>query len=134
MKINENERKVLELLEESYFGEDDWGAWHFKPLVNRTKLTLKEVRRACRSLHKKGLTSYERALIDDDGNFAGAGYRTTEQGAALVKPCLKCAKRGTMLIDWRDETKGLYCEAHYAEDKQQKILTPPLNNPPTPRL
>lgn len=84
-KINENERKVLGKLVYSY-SEDDWRAWHFKGLVRETGLELKQVRRACRSLAKKGYARYERALWSDDGP-AGAGYRATKEGHGLFDWC-----------------------------------------------
>jgi hypothetical protein len=92
-KINDKERKVLEQLAEAYH-PDEWGAYSFAPLARITKLEVKEVRRACRSLAKKGLAQFEKTLWSDDGP-AGAGYRATEEGAALITPCDLCGKRAT---------------------------------------
>lgn len=118
MKINDKERKVLDILVQAYH-PDEWAAYAFASLSRITKLTIPEVGRACRSLRKKGLAEYERTLVTDEGVPAGAGYRATEEGAALLHPCIVCGKRGTMLIDWRDESKGLHCDAHYQENKDQ---------------
>lgn len=122
-KINENERKVLEQLAEAYH-PDEWGAFAFKSLIAGTKLELKQVRRACRSLAKKGLAKFEQTLWNDDGP-AGAGYRATEEGAAFINPCDLCAKRAT--YDYYVDEKGedtykslegrhvLECEEHFKQ-------------------
>lgn len=91
-KVNDIERKVLRVLADEYHPEE-WSAYSFKGLTGQTKLELKDVRRACRSLAKKGLAAYERSLVDCDGMMAGSGYRATEEGAALITPCDLCEKR-----------------------------------------
>lgn len=130
MTINEKERKVLKVLAEDY-APDEWGAYSFAPLCKITKLERKEVRRACRSLAKKGLAQFERALVDGDGVPAGAGYRATEQGAALISPCDLCAERA--VYDYYVDEKGdqkmfeigkenrhvQECEEHYKKSKVQ---------------
>lgn len=133
VKINENERKVLEQLAEGY-SPDEWSAYYFRGIVAATKMELKEVRRACRSLAKKGLAQYERGLFNQDGEAAGSGYRATEEGAALITPCDICGKRAT--FDYEIDEKGeqtfngrriLECEAHYkqsaARPQQNKLIT-----------
>lgn len=133
MEINEKELKVLKQLSSSYDPED-WGAFYFKSLISSTGLELKEVRRACRSLAKKGLAKYERGLVDEDGIPAGSGYRATEEGAAFITPCNVCGRRATYDY-WTDE-KGdvsywnlaghevhiLECEQHYKQSAVQAIL------------
>lgn len=128
MKVNENEIKVLRQLAEEY-SPDEWSAYSFAPLSRITGLDLKVVRRACRSLAKKGLAQYERTLVDDEGRPAGAGYRATEEGAAFISPCDICGKRAT--YDYNVEADGTFtmnddektrhvleCEEHYKKSAQ----------------
>lgn len=130
-KINDNEKKVLKVLAEAYH-PDEWGAYSFAPLSRLTKLEIKDVRRACRSLAKKGLAVFERTLWNDDGP-AGAGYRASEAGAAHITPCDVCEKRAT--YDYNVEDDGtqtenddentrrvLECDDHYKQSVKQKAL------------
>ena len=81
MKINEKEKKVLiHLL--TLYGEDA-NCTYFRFIVEGTGLTLKEVKRTCHSLAKKGLAEYVRGLMDDEGFVAGSGYCATEAGRKL---------------------------------------------------
>ena len=82
-KINEKQKKVLKYL--AQYWEDDYNCLFFKYIARTTKLTIKEVRRACRSLAKKGLTEYMTGLVDGDGMVAGSGYCCTEKGADFIK-------------------------------------------------
>lgn len=59
--------------------------WPFAPMAKRTGLTQREVRLACRSLKRKGLTAFHVGLMTDDGDFAGAGYCATEKGRELMR-------------------------------------------------
>lgn len=88
-KINENERKVLEVLAEEW----DEMAYYFRAIVKHTGLDLKQVRRACRSLAKKGYAEYRRGLFNEDGMAAGSGYSATREGALLVRGCIGCKIR-----------------------------------------
>lgn len=123
-KVNEKELAILKILAEAY-SPDEWGAYAFASLSRQTKLEVKDVRRACRSLAKKGLAQYERSLWNDDGP-AGAGYRATEEGAAFISPCDICGKRAT--YDYNVEQDGswtsnddektrhvLECDDHYKQ-------------------
>lgn len=56
----------------------------FAPIMGDTKLTRTEVRRACRSLKRKGLLEYERGLWSECGP-AGAGYGLTRAGREAMK-------------------------------------------------
>lgn len=131
MNINEKERKVLQALEEEY-APDEWRAYAFAALCEITKLERKEVRRACRSLARKGLAAFERTLVDEEGVPAGAGYRATEQGAAFISPCDICGGRavydynvekdGTMTGNDDENTRRvLECEEHYKKSKGKKV-------------
>lgn len=101
--LNEKELVVLRALAEVYV-PDEWRAYAFKGLASKVNLEIKEVRRACRSLTKKGLAAYERSLWSDDGP-AGAGYRATEEGAAFISPCDVCGLRAT--YDYTLDDRGL---------------------------
>lgn len=128
IKINDKERKVLEILADAYH-PDEWGAYAFASLSRQTKLEVKEVRRACRSLAKKGLAKYERVLWNEDTGPAGAGYRATEEGAAFIDPCDICGGRisydytidANGKHDWEkgyDEKTGRHireCNEHYKQ-------------------
>lgn len=84
MKINEKEKKVLKVLVEVFDSEAN--CLFFWYLAKRTKLQKLEVRRACRSLKKKGFVNYIRGLFDDDGMVAGSGYCATEEGVKIINP------------------------------------------------
>lgn len=83
MKINEKEKKVLQFL--AVYWEEDANCVFFSYIAKETKLKIKEVRGACRSLKKKGLTEYIRGLVDGDGMIAGSGYCCTDKGANFLK-------------------------------------------------
>lgn len=56
--------------------------------ISRKGLPRPQVRRAVRSLARKGLAAYSRALMNEDGGLAGAGYALTLAGGealALLK-------------------------------------------------
>ena len=80
-RINENEKKVLTHLLTIY--DNDGSCTYFRFIAAGTKLEIKQVRRACRSLAKKGLAEYVRGLFDDEGFTAGSGYCATEKGREL---------------------------------------------------
>lgn len=134
MRLNEKEHTILEALADSYHPEE-WGAYSFAPLSKKVGLEIKEVRRACRSLARKGLAQYERVLVDSDGVPAGAGYRATEEGAALICPCDVCGARATyeyeidefgeqVIVPRPNQSirKVRECEDHYKHDRTPKLL------------
>lgn len=83
MKLNENEKKVLICLQSIW--QDEANCMYFRGISEDTKLEIKQVRRACRSLLKKGLTEYIRGLFDEDGMVAGSGYCCTDAGNKVVQ-------------------------------------------------
>lgn len=83
MKINDNEQKVLECLTDG--GYEEGTAFYFRGIVSKTGLDLKQVRRYCHSLTKKGLAEYVRGLFDDDGMAAGSGYAATNEGYKFIR-------------------------------------------------
>jgi hypothetical protein len=85
VKVNENEHKCLVVLAEDFYDDTEWKAWYMRGIVMETKLELSQVRRAVRSLGRKGLAAYERGLFDDDGMVAGSGYRATTVGKDLIE-------------------------------------------------
>lgn len=83
MSLNESEHKILKALAaaEEYEG---FGYYGFQSLILETGLERKQVRRACRSLARKGLAQYGRGLWTEDGEVAGSGYCATKAGAELI--------------------------------------------------
>ena len=81
MKLNFNERKVLGFLVE-YFGPDG-GYWSFAGIEQKIGVDRKTIRRACRSLRRKGLAECHHGLWNDEGP-AGSGYGATKAGAEFV--------------------------------------------------
>ena len=86
MKLNENEKKVLMRLCCCPDDPDYGGRFYanFAGIMQDTKLDRKAVRRACRSLARKGLSEYGKGLCTEDGELAGSGYRATQAGADLM--------------------------------------------------
>ena len=84
MKLNDNERNVLRALYE-LSAVDGLYCVSFAPLIRATKLDRKAVRRACRSLKRKGLAEFHSPLFNDDGEVAGAGYCISRAGADMMK-------------------------------------------------
>lgn len=115
INLNDNELKVLTYLAEGYdtSGWDETGFYCFKPIEKHTGLDRKAVRRACRSLTRKGFAKYQNALWGEDGP-AGAGYGATELGAAYLNPC-GCGELA--IYDWWEDSKGI-------------VVIPQLVNPP----
>ena len=83
LKLTENEQAVLTSLRAGYNDYDEVVEfyYHFSGITEETELELRLVRRACRSLAKKGLAEFKRGLFDDEGKVAGSGYGCTKAGA-----------------------------------------------------
>lgn len=80
-KLNENEKKVLAFL----VAHCDYGqASSFAPIMECWQLSRPDVRRACRSLRRKGLAEYWRGLWTEYGDPAGAGYGATAKGREVA--------------------------------------------------
>ena len=54
----------------------------FAPICRDTGYDRRTVKRYVRALARKGYAEYHRALCNDDGAFAGAGYCITKEGQA----------------------------------------------------
>ena len=78
-KMSAREEKVLAYLDE-YYDRIDENCHYFWLIADGTGLDKKQVRRAARSLARKGLTKYVRGLFDEDGQVAGSGYCCTQLG------------------------------------------------------
>lgn len=85
MNLNDNERKVLAALYKSGLCYDEFCYLSFNGLVLATPLDRATIRRACRSLARKGLAVYGKGLCRESGEFAGAGYAITKAGSALCR-------------------------------------------------
>jgi DNA-binding MurR/RpiR family transcriptional regulator len=72
-----NEAKVLALLAS---GSEDFGVMSFAEIAHWIRLTRKEIRRACRSLKRKGFAEFYRGCWTEDGVPAGSGYGATAVG------------------------------------------------------
>ncbi|MBN8966103.1 MAG: hypothetical protein J0H89_12165 [Rhizobiales bacterium] len=83
-RVSPTELKVLKALAEIFWDEFDWRAMGLKGIASHAELDIKKVRRPTRALARKGLAAYERFLVDDEGRAAGAGYRATVAGKALI--------------------------------------------------
>jgi len=135
INVNENERKVLEQL-----AEDDEVCFYFKSLAG-DGLDIKAVRRACRSLARKGLAEFHRGLFNEDGQVAGSGYGITSDGLLYINPCDISGCGGRVSYDYKKDVAGKFnwdvgfdtktsrrireCEDHYrksATAEQKQIL------------
>jgi len=82
-KINATEQKVLSFLADEY--SDDYGIHCFASIMSGAGVAdRKAVRRACRSLARKGLTRFVQCCWTDEGDPRGAGYGATKDGVAAI--------------------------------------------------
>lgn len=82
IRLNENERKVLTVLVGVYNDSLSY-CLPFTPIEMDAGLSRREVRRACRSLKRKGLAKFCKGLWTEDGEPAGSGYCATKTGAEV---------------------------------------------------
>ncbi len=83
INLNKNEKEVLECLED-ISSPDGELCVSFNHISSETKLDRKAVRKACRSLARKGLAGYYRGLMTEDGEVAGSGYSITYAGRDFI--------------------------------------------------
>ena len=84
--MSDNEHKVLVYLlslPEQYSG--GWCCACCAPIMQDTGLDRKTVRRACRSLKRKGLAQFHNALWTEDGEMYGSGYCATDEAISALK-------------------------------------------------
>ena len=89
--MNADEVKCLKKLAEHFYDEGNY--LYFRAFKG---LPLKKVRRAVRSLARKGLAVYGRGLWNDDGP-AGSGYACTEKGYEEINPTDFAKEKGKRL-------------------------------------
>ena len=83
-KVSEREQAVLNILA-NHYENDEANCLYMSYIANELKLEISQVRRAVRSLARKGLAILERGLMDYDGYLQGGGYRSTSGGYELIK-------------------------------------------------
>jgi hypothetical protein len=83
-KLREPHSRVLAVLADGYYGSE-WCFYHFAHIVAETGFDIKQVRKSCRYLARKGLAQYGRGLWTEDGEPFGSGYAATAAGNALVE-------------------------------------------------
>lgn len=84
MNVNQNEWSILvALIRLSHAPSEQF--YPFAPIMNAVSLPRALVRRACRSLKRKGLVEYSNGLTNEDGEFRGAGYAITKEGYEYVR-------------------------------------------------
>ncbi len=110
-KINDNERKVLEVISVGW----DELYYNFAYISKETGLDVKSVRRACRSLKRKGYADFKKGLMNDDGMVAGSGYGATHEGALLINRCVKCGY-------FIGEYDGLCYDCHHERKLEKDYL------------
>ncbi len=76
--MGDHEEKTLSVLASHY--HEDGRYLYFRYIATLTDLEIKQVRRAVRSLARRGFAEYMRGLFDEDGKVAGSGYACTTEG------------------------------------------------------
>jgi hypothetical protein len=87
-KLTAIERAVLDSLSDA--GEER--CYAFAPICQHTGLERSVVRRACRSLKRKGLARFETGLWTEDGEPRGSGYGLTRAGLTLYWNTVEAAR------------------------------------------
>jgi hypothetical protein len=88
IKLSQRELCILETLDDAG-GPDNYGYLSFRAIASCANLDPKVIRRAVRSLARKGFAQYGKGLWTDDGELAGAGYCCTEAGHNFLFPNLR---------------------------------------------
>ena len=126
--LTPNEIKVLQVL---YDDTDHWGekCIAFDWIMEESKLSRKEVQKACKVLREKGLIQFFRGLMNDEGQVAGSGYCISAEGQKHANPCDMCEQHAT--FDWHEDAQGKQtisslsvnrirlCDEHYEELKKK---------------
>jgi hypothetical protein len=86
VRLNDAENQVLAAL--ASVANPDFGFLSFAAIGRRVSLDRPVIRRACRSLTRKGLAKFSRGLWTDDGDMAGSGYAATAAGCERADPAL----------------------------------------------
>lgn len=88
INLSKNELKVLQVLHRDAYDCEICLAFDW--IEGETKLSKKEVQKACKVLREKELIEFHRGLMSDDGQVAGSGYCISYKGRAFLNPCDKC--------------------------------------------
>ena len=107
IKINDNERKVLQALSDFADESEEGACLYTRSIAERAGLEEKQARRSIRALVRKGLAEYHRGLFNDDGMVAGSGYCISFIGHITLRPCdfEGCTRR--VVFDYKIDAKGL---------------------------
>jgi hypothetical protein len=84
IRLSENEERVLAALASPGIGY----CMNFAAIGDLAKLDRRNVRRACRSLRRKGLAEFQIGLWTEDGGPAGSGYSANKAGRDRAKASL----------------------------------------------
>jgi hypothetical protein len=82
--MSPTEQQVLKALVQGERYEGTFGVFNFAYLSEETGLERPQVRRACRSLARKGLAEFFKGLWSDEGKPAGSGYAATHAGEDIL--------------------------------------------------
>ena len=73
------------MLETLFEGTDEHGGMCYSfSYIAHKGLDTKAVRKACRSLKKKGLAEFHRGLMTEENEVAGSGYCISSEGVKLI--------------------------------------------------
>lgn len=97
MKLNENELRCLEILHEITEPAGERCVPFSYIAGDPPELDIKAVRRACRSLRRKGLAEYVRGLFNEDGMVAGSGYCISTEGIKEIHERSNQGKQESLL-------------------------------------
>lgn len=78
--MSPNMKTCLKAMREILKDDEPGNYLPFWPIIEKTKLDRKVVRRAVRALARIELVEYANGLCSEDGTFFGAGYRITKKG------------------------------------------------------
>jgi len=78
MNLTANEDMVLTCLQENRDDYCGFSFLSFRQIEDRIGLDRKKIRRACRSLARKGEAEFSSGLWTEDGGMAGSGYAATK--------------------------------------------------------
>lgn len=79
MKLGKSELCVLKVLKD----QDEW-VLPFIQISSLSNLNVVQVKRAVRSLARKGFTMHTTAFGEDDGMLRGSGYMITQKGLKFI--------------------------------------------------
>ncbi len=108
--IPEVEKMILEGIHDTCY--DDYAAG-YDSFEDWTGLTHKDLKPILLEMRNKGLVTYEKGLMTDDGEVAGSGYMITYKGKCIIFPCDVCGEYAVYSYDGKKE-----CEEHKSFGKK----------------